>query len=52
MVGELATAAVGDAGFGHAVVFDGVVAGNVLRADDAGDGEFAQFAADADFLAG
>ena len=49
-MGELAAAAVADAGFGHAVVGDGVVAGDVLGADDAADFEHAQLAVDAHFL--
>ena len=51
-VGDLAAAAVGDAGFGEAVVADGVVAADVLGAEDTADLQLAEFAVDADLLAG
>jgi len=49
-VGELAAAAIGDAGFRDLAGIDGVVALDVLRAHDAGDDQFADFKIDADLL--
>src|SRR6185295_19958391 len=47
-VGDLAAAAIGDARLGDLGGFDGVVALDVLRANDAGDDELAHFEVDAD----
>src|SRR5450755_3233259 len=49
-VGDLAAAAIGDAGLRDLRGIDGVVALDVLRAHDAGDDQFANFEIDADLL--
>ena len=49
-VGDLAVAAIGDAGLRDLAGIDGVVALDVLRAHDAGDDQFAHFEIDADLL--
>lgn len=49
-VGDLAAAAVGNAGLRDLAGVDGVVALNVFRPHDAGDDQFADFKIDADFL--
>ena len=49
-IGDLAAAAVSDAGFGDLAGVDRVVALDVFRPDDAGDNQFANFEVDANFL--
>ena len=49
-IGDLAAAAIGDAGLGDLAGIDGVVALDVLGANDAGDDQLADFEIDPDFL--
>src|SRR6267143_6034875 len=49
-VGDLAAAAIGDAGLRDLAGIDGVVALDILRPHDAGDDQFADFEIDPDLL--